>query len=251
MNIEVEIIFDEAFIIVRSNGLTQRFANLIVLELATHKVVDIGYTEGEIFSQNPVAWQQHRDKVSFEPIFDRQNFDPEKCFWATKALVSRLVFKLRGLGIFDSIVCRAQIPNYDDVPTNAKEWFESSIETWNNLKALHVNGQPVVVKGWRYNFAKFTLAWGWRIILASLVIGVVQSLGKPSDQTSALTLLLLFLCFGIKWLTEIVWMLGMQLLFPRKKLRRMFAEYEYEFTRKSKFSVSSRLADWTLGRLID
>jgi len=256
MDIEIQISFDKNSIVVQSENLTERFANLIAIDKTTNKFVDIGHTEQEVASYNPDTWQKNKHKIIFEPIFDSRNFDPEKMAVVTRFLIYGFHHKIRGMGFFDKITCHAKMPNYEIFQINAKEHYEFSLESWNKLKALTINGKALILKSWQYGLAKFSLEWGWRIILLLIFIGLEQNAYKASNiifphiekNPIAILLLLIVFVFGVIWLTEISWMFGMQILFPKKTLRRMFAQYQHEFTPTNKFSVSKMLANLILGK---
>lgn len=256
MNIEIQISFDENSIVLQSGDTTKRFANLIGIDKTTNKIVAIGQTVQEVSTINPKLWEESKHKIVFEPIFESQKFDPEKMGWAAEYLIVGFCLDARGMKFFDRILCCATIPNYESAEIKARENFEFSLESLNNLKVFVVNGKTIFSKGWQYNLARYSLEWGWLIVLF-LLFGGLNSLAVKFLRLSAQyfsnffpirILFFLLLIFGSLWLIEIAWMFGMQLLFSKKTLRRIFDRYQRNRTPSNKFSISKSLADWVLGK---
>jgi hypothetical protein len=256
MNIEIQISFSENSIVLQSGDTTKHFANLIGIDKTTNKIVSIGQAEQEISTINPKLWEENKHKIVFEPIFESQKFDPEKMSWAAEYLTVGFCLDVRGMKFSDRILCYAAIPNYEMAEIKARENFEFRLESLNNLKVLVVNGKTIFSKGWQYNLAKYSLEWGWLIVLMLLLSGS-NSLAIRFLRLSALyfsnffpirILLFILLIFGSLWLIEITWMFGMQILFPKKTLRQMFDRHQRTRTKPDKFSISRVFADLILGK---
>lgn len=256
VNIEIQISFSENSIVLQSGDTTKHFANLIGYDKTTNEIVSIGKTEQEASTFNPKVWEENKHKFIFEPIFENQKFVPEKMSWATEYLLGNFHQEHRGMKFFDKIICHATIPSYELAQIKAREHFEFGLEPQDNFKTLTVNGKTIFSKGWQYNLARHSLEWGWLIVLF-LLFGGSNSLAARflrlsaqyfSDFFPIRILLFILLIFGSLWLIEIAWMSGMQLLFPKRTLRRIFDRYQRSRTPSNKFSISRTLADWVLGK---
>lgn len=256
MNIEIQISFSENSIVLQSGDVTKHFVNLIGIDKTTNKIVSIGQTEQEVSIINPKLWEETKHKIAFEPIFESQKFDPEKMSWATEYLSVGFCLDVLGMKFFDKIICNVLISNYESTKIKAREHFEFSLESKHNFKTLIVNGKTIFSKGWQYNLARYSLEWGWLIVLL-LLFGGSNSLAVKflrlsaqycSDFFPIRIVFFLLLIFGSLWLLEIAWMFGMQLFFPKRTLRRIFDRYQRNRTPSNKFSISMTLADWILGK---
>lgn len=257
MDIEVHISFDVNAVFVQAGGLNKKFANLMAIEKGFNKIISIGETEEEIAARDPQYWERIKGVVSFKQIFDLHNFDPERMYWATRVLASKIHHELRGVNLFDRIICDLNIPMYEMASEASHERFETRLERWPKLSRLTVNGAPVLSKGWKYHFARLTLEWSWRILLGLFLIvfvirrDVLFAILMP--LTAAISFLgviclAAFLALGMLWTAEMIWLVAMQWLLPRQTLQRIFALYQLQFVPENKPSVSKVLADWILGK---
>jgi len=255
MDIEINISFGGNSVFVQSGNLNKQFANLMTLE--NGKIVEIGKTGEEIEKDNPLRWQKVKDGLVFEPIFDSQKFDPENMYWATRLLASNVHHELRGANLLDKIICNVNIPKYELSKEKSREYFESRLEAWPKLRNLTVNGITVISKGWRYNFANFSLHWGWRIILM-FILGIFIArpellfhFSTPLIEKFSFWVVFVFylsLIWVVMWIVEIIWMLVMQLLLPKQTLQRIFSAYQLQSAPFGKISLSRLVAHWILGK---
>ncbi len=254
MDIEVHISFDTNSIFVQAGKLNKKYANLIALERAFHRIIAIGETEEEIARRDPAGWERIKGAIVFEPIFNPQNFDGEGVYWATRMFLSNIHHELRGVNLFDQILCHVNIPKYELFPAKSREHFEMRLERWPKLRTLTVNGTVAFSKGWRYQFAKFSLDWGWRVFLVMLVLVLLIRLDVSfailtplvAQLSYGMIALTVFLVLGIFWTSEIIWLLVMQSLLPKQPLRRIFASYQLQFAKDNKMTISKMLARWIL-----
>ena len=255
MDIEVKISFDVNSVFVQAGKLNRKFSNSIALDKTLNKIVAIGETEQTLSARDPQHWERIKNAVAFKSIFDPHNFDPESMYWATRMLTSKIHSELRGVNLFDNIICTLNIPKYEMASEASKEYFEMRLERWPKLRSLSVNGTIVLSKGWKYNFAKFMLDWSRYILLALLLIlfarrpETLYNIFAALIQGPIFTITLLaFLALIALWGIEIAWMFSMQWLLPKHTLRRIFAMYQLQFVRENKLSISKMLASFILGK---
>lgn len=256
MDIEVQISFDVNAVFVQAGTLNKKFANLMAYEKGFNKIISIGETEEKIAARDPQHWERIKGSVAFKPIFDPRSFDPESMYWATRMMASNVHHELRGVNLFDRIICHLNIPKYEMATLANIEHFEKRLERWPKLRSLSVNGTTTISKGWKYHFAKFALNWGWRIFLGLFIAIFII---RPDIFFAILTpliekisfgvvFLIAFLLLGMLWIAEMIWLAAMQWLLPKHTLHRMFALYQMQFAREKKVTVSKILADWILGK---
>jgi hypothetical protein len=250
MNIEIQISFSENSIVLQSGDTTKRFANLIGIDQATHNVVAIGHTEQEFAIIKPKIWEEYKHKIVFEPVFEIQKFDAEKMIWATWTLVGNFYYKLHRIKLFDKIICYVTIPNYEGNEIKVREHYEIGTErVFHQLNKMTVNGKTVISKDWKYNLAKDSLELIPMFVMLLFLFWRDQisvMLNSDSPLFPVYLLILVLLGFSAFWTIQIVWMLGMQLLFPKRMVYRIFGHKIR--TPPDKFSVSRILANWVLGK---
>lgn len=250
MNIEIQISFSENSIVLQSGDTFKRFANQIAIDNIANKVVDIGHTEDEVAAFNPKVWEEIKHKVTFEPIFDLQKFNTEKMIWATRLFLSMVHREIRGMVPFDGIICHATIPNYESFDGYTREMYELNLETWKQLKALHINGNVVVLKDWKYNLAAYSLDLIPLIMLLVFLSQTTQNrnaLASFAPQFPIDLLLVAVFMFGIFWIYRIAWMFSMKFLFSKKVAYRILEQRTNVSSYKS--SLTRKLADIILGKL--
>lgn len=250
MKIEIQISFSENSIVLQSGDIVKQFANQIAIDNIANKVVDIGHTEQEVAAFNPKAWEENKHKVTFEPIFDLQKLNTEKMIWATQLLVSVIRHEMRGIVPFDRIVCHATIPNYESFDGRERETYELNLETWKRLKALHINGNVVVLKDWKYNLATYSLDLVPLILLVVFLFKTNQIRNIPASfdpQFPIYLLLIAALMFGIFWVSRVAWMFSMKILFSKKVAYRILEQRTN--VSSYRFSLTRKLADMILGKL--
>jgi hypothetical protein len=256
MDIEVQISFDINSVFVQAGKLNKKFSNLIALDKMLNKIVAIGESEQEIAARDPEQWERVKGAIAFKPIFDPRNFDPESMYWAIRMLASNIHYQLRGVNLFDKITCNVNIPKYELFPTTATQHFEMRLERWPKLRTLSINGTTAISKGWQYTLAQLALNGGWYILMALLIIVfathpalLFNTLASLVEKLSfGIVFVVLLLVFIVIWVAEIAWLLGMQLLLPKKTLRRMFSIYQLQFIPFNKISPSTIFANWILGK---
>src|SRR6185369_13030946 len=110
------------------------------------------------------------------------------------------------------------IPKYELFPAKSREHFEMRLERWPKLRTLTVNGTVAFSKGWKYQFAKFSLDWGWRVFLGIVVLVLLLRLDVSfailtplvAQLSYGMIALIVFLVLGIFWTSEIIWLFVMQ-----------------------------------------
>ena len=256
MDIEVHISFDVSAVFVQVGTLNKKFANLMAIEKGFNKILAIGESEQEIGARDPQHWERIKGAIAFRPIFDPHSFDAETMYWATRMLASKIHHELRGVNLFDRIICHLNIPKYEMAPESSREHFEKRMERWPKLRSLSVNGALVVSKGWKYHFARLAINWGWRIFMVIAIVtfiirrDILFAILMPLVEkiSFGVIFLIAFLALGMLWTAEMIWMVVMQWLLPRHTLHRIFDLYQLQFVPENKPSVSKVLADWILGK---
>lgn len=257
MDIAIHISFDVNAIFVQAGPLNKKFANLMAIQKGFNKIISIGETEEEIAAHDPLHWERIKGTVTFKPIFDMHSFDPERMYWATRMLASNIHHELRGVNLFDRILCDLNIPQYEMAPLASTQRFEMRLERWPKLSSLSVNGAVSILKSWKYYFARFALNWSWRVLLGIFLIvfvirrDVLFAILMPLINTLSVfgvLCLMAFIALGMLWTAEMFWLVIMQWLLPRQTLHRIFSVYQLQFVPEHKASVSKVLADWILGK---
>ena len=250
MNIEIQISFSENSIVLQSGDIVKQFANQIAIDNAANKIVDLGHTEQEVAAFNPKVWEENKHKVTFEQIFDLQKPNTEKMIWATRLFLSMIHREIRGMVPFDKIICHATIPNYESFDGRERETYELNLETWKQLKALHINGNVVVLKDWKYNLATYSLDLVPLILLAVFLSKANQiriMLASFVPQFPIYLLLIAALMFGIFWISRVAWMFSMKFFFSKKVAYRILEQRTSALP--NRFLLTKKLAGMILGKL--
>lgn len=248
--LEIYFSFDEDSIFVQAGNLGKKFANLIAIDKEINKIVGVGETEAEISAYNPEIWDREKHKVLFEPIYDSKNFNPENMYWALTMWARGFEYELRGFKLTSNAICHAKILGYESFSKEAREYFEYMVQSIMKFRKFIINGSETILDRRKLFLANGSLEWGRWISLAVLLFligGNIDALTSKLDKLSSelwfvFPVLLIISLILVIWTVDILWLMSIQHVLPKKFVRWIFNKHN-----NAGWSVSKFLARLVLG----
>jgi hypothetical protein len=249
--IEIHISFDDKSVVVQSGDLIEKFSNQIAIEKEGYKIVEMGKTEDELSASNPGTWNQYKQGIVFEPIYDPKNFNPDTMFWALTSFARDVEYRLRGFRLYSNAICYTRIPGYESFPKEAQAYLEYTVQNTMRFRQFLINGKGTVLESRTLNFANGSLGWGRWISFILLLFLIVRNSDSWTSNLEILSnnlwfvfpVMLIASFFVVIWVIDMVWLVGMQYILPKKFIRWIF-----QGQNGGGWSISNFLPDLVLGK---
>jgi hypothetical protein len=249
MTLEISIVVHNDHICISESKHNIQFtvANLLTIKTSSQTVVEIGKTEKEIADHFPGDWTKEKAHISFQKIYEPENFKP-KNFWlflghfvieTRNAIYTHFIQQIFPFNTSYSL--SLMLPDYEQLDTNTRDAFELKLPEVVSVQALTINGTEVET----YNSQRRLAGWTYQLFLVMGMVSFILFMAyfySNKPLTSPFEILLFMVISGIvsmigAFVGTIAWVVMFRKLMPT----RLFTHIV--FTRKMLPSAMRKFFD--------